>query len=770
MAERPPEGSLLSNFLSGGSVGRPNFGSPKKKKSDYVPPYRLPPDQAALLGQGIAENAFRYSEDVFEGFKSELVGRGVLKRFGKEEKIYQMDHDYLTKSLTDLGDSQTAKDLQIENLTDYVKSYKPWREAEQAKENAARIKRGDSPIEGVGIYGVKTYNANLFNPRKTFSSLRKTALASSAGEILKQANIGDHPEIPFFTKREEAGYLEHFLNYQTRQAYAQAKTDLKNPALSPSARLEIQAKKDRLGKLLIDKFKERHLDPDKRTNHFDRLTATVSRNLVSRNLLIRAGGVISGGYGIFKQIDQDPLGFVIGLPFRLAGKLIWGRSKFFGRNIGFNLGGKFNKWLFKQGFAGKAVHFATSKIGLGLQKGVGSLTKVGFKFAGKLTVVAARFASRMLASAFMAIVAPVLGSTIGLVIIGVILVMIVFIPIFQGLGSQAAGATIPPGLFNIKSQKLVGFFNDAASKNCVPPAMLLAIAEREASGTFSYTDDQVTKFSTPGWWNGASQTELGPAPTGGYCYNTCTQIHCDDPNADVRGAMQFEAGTFAGYVDQLRAQLGHEPDRCNVQDAIYAAALKIKANSGTGSSECAAWSEGTVRQVARKYCGSCDSASCGGDYCDQVLRFYRTYASLGLPGNSAIVAAIAKVDKTNQSYSGWCGLYVDSVLAAAQYPTIGSSQAVDFYRDAPRKGYTVFPGYSVEPKPGDVVVFRDPDSPDGGPGHVDIVVLTSATSVFLTGSDYDTRSYARNGNVFDAPFSPSGTKLQQVGIIRAPSK
>ncbi len=145
----------------------------------------------------------------------------------------------------------------------------------------------------------------------------------------------------------------------------------------------------------------------------------------------------------------------------------------------------------------------------------------------------------------------------------------------------------------------------------------MAISHTEASEAWNYTAEEIELFSTPGWWEDASPELIKK----GYAYNTCDVWGC---SADVRGIMQFADTTFALYADELREILGREPDRRLIPDSIYAAALKIKNDSGTGPDECQDWSDAVVREVARKYCGSCDSTFCP-NYCNIVLAYYHDY-------------------------------------------------------------------------------------------------------------------------------------------------
>lgn len=196
--------------------------------------------------------------------------------------------------------------------------------------------------------------------------------------------------------------------------------------------------------------------------------------------------------------------------------------------------------------------------------------------------------------------------------------------------------------------------------SCIPLALLKAIAQVETGGyIFRLSSDEVKNFSTPGWDKDLDQTkpccsvnppQINYACNNNWCSNTDSSCAFVGPKrCDVVGPMQFEIGTFNGYkpaLVNLWDHKGFDPSRANLIDALWAAALKIKANSGTAPDDCSNWSDKTITDVARAYCGSCGtkwcgideqkpgetlaqcqerSAACGEDYCGTVLDLYRQY-------------------------------------------------------------------------------------------------------------------------------------------------
>lgn len=239
-----------------------------------------------------------------------------------------------------------------------------------------------------------------------------------------------------------------------------------------------------------------------------------------------------------------------------------------------------------------------------------------------------------------------------LFVVGGTLAMLLFLGIFQIITISGSfivppsplryGGTFPPGTIPPGCADLATIINDAATRNCVPPAVLMAISRMEAGGVWGWTCEEVAGRSQDRWWESATPDELKAA----YCYDTCAATGLCSPGLTVMGPMQFEGGTWRGIMPEYVSN--NTPydlmDRCRVDLSFEAAARKVKGNSGTGSDNCDAWDEATVRLVAKSYCGSCGlggcknpanppnacHAACGGegvDYCENVWLLYEQYAS-----------------------------------------------------------------------------------------------------------------------------------------------
>lgn len=203
----------------------------------------------------------------------------------------------------------------------------------------------------------------------------------------------------------------------------------------------------------------------------------------------------------------------------------------------------------------------------------------------------------------------------------------------EGISFSRYPVSFPDSAISIQSTKLKEIFLKASETQCVPIGVILAISRRELDKTFGYSDQEVEHFSSNEFPKNATYNDLLRVS----CTNTCELISGCAPGDDVRGPMQFEEKTWNGHIATIKSALKQEysvpdeyiPDRCNLRDAIIGAAIKMKANSGTGGDECSLWTDTTVRQVAEGYCGkgACsDHPACGVGYCDAVTNLYHRYS------------------------------------------------------------------------------------------------------------------------------------------------
>ena len=200
-------------------------------------------------------------------------------------------------------------------------------------------------------------------------------------------------------------------------------------------------------------------------------------------------------------------------------------------------------------------------------------------------------------------------------------------------------------LLDSSAASLNAIFNDSAATSNVPVALLMAIAKVE-SQLMTYTSEEVVQFSSNLWWNGmpddAPSVAQLPAPIRrGYAYNTCAFPKSNPicPGADVRGAMQFELGTWNSIKPLMSFSDGHDPDRRYVRDIIYAAGYFIRGKINQYDSRfnftnnIANLTEAQVKALARSYCGgnpdaNTNQAACGfGAHEANVWAYYQEYNS-----------------------------------------------------------------------------------------------------------------------------------------------
>lgn len=213
------------------------------------------------------------------------------------------------------------------------------------------------------------------------------------------------------------------------------------------------------------------------------------------------------------------------------------------------------------------------------------------------------------------------------------------------------------------NKDLGDLFQKAAQDACIPVAALKAISQIEAARVWTYSEEEIAKFSQYGWWKTATPDELKR----GYCTDTCapattscayfnenTLQYCPLPppptcrKTTVYGPMQFEELTWTFRV--CNKDISNKDclmKRCVLPESIKIAASKIK--DGAKSTSCTSWDEATVKKAAEAYCGSCgvlpvcgppppkpwpdsytecyrENSACGEeDYCEAAWENYQAY-------------------------------------------------------------------------------------------------------------------------------------------------
>lgn len=468
MAETPPQGSLLSNFLSGGNVGRTPFGSNPKKKDDWIDPKKLPADQAADIGASVANIGLKQFDGLLGDIKEGLIGKQVLKRSGGEDKVISAAFDYVAKGVDEIGDKDLLKELDIETLGKFSAKYVPFMRAKQIEDNKKRVAEDRLPIEGFGNYQIKARSGGLFNPLQAGKGLTAQALSMHARGALDGINMGgDHPELSVFTKQELAKYAPEFLVRALEEKHQEVRDAITDPSKAPypgylSTYLALDRK---FARLLSEHESDKKKMEELRSGALHKVAQVIQKRVFNKSFIGKAYGVVLKLYSELDRATRDPIGFAfdyfVKKPLKFLAKwfinrYLMGTTKLFGKFLGKGWGtkfptfsGKIFSWLSKQGLWGNAVSGASKGLGKLFKKGLGRIFRQGvFKlgaFVGRTLIGGAvRMAVAGIAAAIGSLTVPILavaGAAILSIVAIAMVVMVVLIPLYQGLNPPAAAAT-----------------------------------------------------------------------------------------------------------------------------------------------------------------------------------------------------------------------------------------------------------------------------------------------------------------------------------------
>ncbi len=164
-----------------------------------------------------------------------------------------------------------------------------------------------------------------------------------------------------------------------------------------------------------------------------------------------------------------------------------------------------------------------------------------------------------------------------------------------------------PVLSPIPPRSLEEVFTEVSQKVGVPKRILEAIVKIELPATFRLPADKIALYSTPGnYWpscqpnecsaTGPTQMTIGfdnqGSPT---CSSCCWQGRCLNSCVNQWRVYGNAVNTFTGE--------GHQPHPCNIRDNIFAAAAKLKNDSG--ASNPISWSKEEVFRAGKRYYGDC---------------------------------------------------------------------------------------------------------------------------------------------------------------------
>lgn len=185
----------------------------------------------------------------------------------------------------------------------------------------------------------------------------------------------------------------------------------------------------------------------------------------------------------------------------------------------------------------------------------------------------------------------------------------------DGLAGEPGGS-----IAEIKSQTLGQYLNEAGAAFKVPAGVLAGVMNFEGfhpngPHLFDYPEEWVIEDSQPG----------------------AKDRYCATSPAGAKGPMQFMPGQWEIYknavVETGARPAGYKPEICNIKDAIYAAAKKLRDDLNSYNDSCACssgvcaqapaptgvnWSKADVYHTSCHYYGNCSD-----NYCATVWLYYQ---------------------------------------------------------------------------------------------------------------------------------------------------
>jgi len=154
-------------------------------------------------------------------------------------------------------------------------------------------------------------------------------------------------------------------------------------------------------------------------------------------------------------------------------------------------------------------------------------------------------------------------------------------------------------------QSLQNLFNEVGSRVGVPPKILEGVLTIEMPSTFNLTEQQINLYSTPG----NVLPNCGPnlcSATGPMQMTIGVDNHGSPVCTDCRLRSCPNAWATYGNAVNIFTQDRHQPNPCNLRDNIYAAAYKLKTDSG--ANDPLNWTQEQVYRAGTRYYGRCDDS------------------------------------------------------------------------------------------------------------------------------------------------------------------
>jgi len=166
---------------------------------------------------------------------------------------------------------------------------------------------------------------------------------------------------------------------------------------------------------------------------------------------------------------------------------------------------------------------------------------------------------------------------------------------------------------------LAKVFNEVGDSLGVPPALLAAFSSVECGKLWSAPTDSLTNWIQT---NGNPEEKGCCFNNGWNCWGPAQFLYSTWGLARP-GDAPSGTPTSGTYGDKAAKYVSAPPFMCNVKEAVYAMALKIKNDSGGATT----WSDEDIKRSAQSYCGSCDHPKACPNYCNNIIDRYHKYSS-----------------------------------------------------------------------------------------------------------------------------------------------
>ena len=205
-------------------------------------------------------------------------------------------------------------------------------------------------------------------------------------------------------------------------------------------------------------------------------------------------------------------------------------------------------------------------------------------------------------------------------------------------GESTSTPTLPTSSPSVPGPSVSGnlaeLFTEVGQKVGVPPRIIEGVMMIEDPSVFSLSQQEIAQYTTPGNTipgckpnqcsaSGPMQMTIGTDGNGssscsGCCWNGRCLSSCPNAWLSYGGSVN----TYGGY--------SYASNPCNLKDNVYAAAAKLKSDSGATSAS--SWTQEQVYKAGKSYYGNCTAAYSrlgNRTYCEYLWWYYTNSAGVG---------------------------------------------------------------------------------------------------------------------------------------------